>query len=207
MSEGEPADAADEDFAAERLVWPFSEHYVRARIRAAVLRAECRWQSAPRPANEAARLEQLRALGILDSAREERFDRITRIAARTFAAPAALITLIDDDRQWFKSCVGIEASETTREEAFCAHAILEPKPMIIPDALEDDRFADNPAVIGGPRIRFYAGCPIRSPRGLPVGTLCVVDSSPREIDADQVEILRDLAALVEQELAAPRGHA
>ncbi len=211
VSDGDPARTAGAElaaeFGAERLVWPFSEQYVRVRIRAAVLRTECRWQSAPRPANEAERLADLRGLGILDSEREERFDRIARIAARAFAAPAALITLIDDDRQWFKSCVGVETSETTREEAFCAHAILELKPMIIPDALEDDRFAHNPVVLGGPRIRFYAGCPIRSRRGLPVGTLCVFDSQPREIDADQVDLLRDLAALVEEQLATPRSAA
>jgi phosphoribosyl 1,2-cyclic phosphodiesterase len=207
VSDGESACIDGAAFAAERLVWPFSEQYVRARIRAAVLRAECRWQSAPRPGNEAERLDELWGLGILDTEREERFDRITRIAARAFAAPAALITLIDADRQWFKSCVGVEAAETTREEAFCAHAILEAKPTIVPDALEDDRFADNPAVTGGPRVRFYAGCPIRSPRGLPIGTLCVVDSQPREIDADQVELLRDLAALVEEQLGSRRRRA
>jgi ribonuclease BN (tRNA processing enzyme) len=188
--------------AAENLVWPFSEHYARTRIRAAVLRSGCRWQTARLPENEAERLDELRRLAILDTPREERFDRLARLAARALRTPAALITLIDAERQWFKSCIGLDGTETTREVAFCAHAILEPEPMVVTDTLEDPRFADNPAVTGGARIRFYAGCPIRSPRGLPLGTLCVVDWQPREVSAEEIDILRDLAALVEEEIAA-----
>ena len=198
------ASGAGDDFcglAAERLIWPFSEHYARTRIRAAVLRAGCRWQPAPLPADEAERLADLRSLNILDTPRDERFDRIARLAARAMRTPAALITLIDAERQWFKSCIGLDGSETTREEAFCAHAILQPEPLVVTDTFEDARFADNPAVTGGARIRFYAGCPIRSPRGLPLGTLCVVDWKPREVASEQIELLRDLAALVEAELA------
>jgi phosphoribosyl 1,2-cyclic phosphodiesterase len=187
--------------AAEQLIWPFSEHYARTRIRAAVLRAGCRWQTAPLPADETERLDDLRSLAILDTPRDERFDRIARLAARALRTPAALITLIDADRQWYKSCIGLDGSETTREAAFCAHAILQPEPLIVTDTFEDARFAENPAVTGGSRIRFYAGCPIRSPRGLPLGTLCVVDWQPRELASDQIELLCDLAALVEAELA------
>ncbi len=192
------------EVAAEKLVWPFTEDYARTRIRAAVLRAGCRWQTAPLPENEAERLDELRRLAILDTPSEERFDRIARLAARALGTPAALITLIDAERQWFKSCIGLDGSETTREAAFCAHAILGPEPMVVTDTFEDARFADNPVVTGGPRIRFYAGCPVMSPRGLPLGTLCVVDWQPRELAPEQIDLLRDLAAMVEDELAADR---
>jgi ribonuclease BN (tRNA processing enzyme) len=190
--------------AAEKLVWPFTEHYARARLRAAVLRAGCRWRPAPLPENEAERLDELRGLAILDTPREERFDRIARLAARALRMPAGLITLIDAERQWFKSCIGIDGTETAREAAFCAHAILEPEPLVVTDTFEDARFAENPLVIGGPRIRFYAGCPIRSPRGLPLGTLCVVDWQPRDLASEQIDLLRDIAALVDKEIAADR---
>ncbi len=189
---------------AERLVWPFTEHYARARIRAAVLRAGCRWQVARLPADEAERLDELRGLAILDTPREERFDRIVRIAARAMRAPAALITLIDAERQWFKSCVGLDGDETSREVAFCAHAILQPEPLVVTDTFGDARFADNPMVTDGPRIRFYAGCQIRSPGGQPLGTLCVVDWQPREVACGEIEMLRELAGLVEEELAGGR---
>jgi GAF domain-containing protein len=187
--------------AAERLVWPFTVDYARVRIRAAVLRAECRWQRAPLPADEVRRLQDLHELEIIDTVPEERFDRIARVAARALHAPMALITFIDEHRQWFKSCIGLELRETTREVAFCAHAILRPGTMVVADTLEDRRFAENPAVTGGPRIRFYAGTPIRSRRGMPLGTLCVIDTRPREFDPDQVALLEDLASLVEEQLA------
>ena len=153
-------------------------------------------------ANEATRLDTLRALNILDSAPEERFDRLTRLAKRLFGVPIALVSLVDADRQWFKSCVGLEASETSRDISFCGHAILGDDIFTIPNALADERFRDNPLVTGAPHIRFYAGCPLTVANGSKLGTLCLIDVQPRELDADDRALLRDLARLAEQELAA-----
>jgi GAF domain-containing protein len=156
---------------------------------------------APAPPDEAARLETLRALGLLDTAPDPRFDRITALAAEAFQVPIALVSLVDENRQWFKSCVGLEASETSREVAFCAHAILERDLLVVPDALADARFADNPLVTGAPHVRFYAGVPLRVGDTTPIGTLCLIDTRPRELEARQVELLRSLGAMVERELA------
>ena len=117
--------------------------------------------------------------------------------------PIALVSLVDRDRQWFKSRHGLAISETPRELSFCAHAILEREVMVVPDALLDPRFADNPIVTGEPRIRFYAGCPLVLPSGDCAGTLCMVDTRPRELDEEAVQLLRDLGALVQRELSAP----
>lgn len=152
--------------------------------------------------NEVERLIDLRALEILDTAPEERFDRITRIAQRLFDVPIALVSLIDEDRQWFKSRIGLEASETPRELAFCAHAIMGDEVLHVGDATSDERFQDNPLVKDAPKIRFYAGCPIDSPNGHKLGTLCVIDRRPRELSEEDLATLRDLAAMVEEELAA-----
>ena len=155
------------------------------------------------PANEAARIDALHSLRILDTPREERFDRLTRLARRLFDVPMAVVTMIDVNRQWFKSCVGMgDASETSRDISFCAHAILHEGMTIVPDARLDERFAENPQVTGEPFIRFYAGCPIKSESGFTLGTLCLVDLKPRAFDADEQALLKDLAAMVEQELAA-----
>ena len=134
---------------------------------------------AQRPADESRRLLALRGLNILDTPPEERFDRITRTAARLFHVPVALVSLVDDERQWFKACVGLDASAAPRDTAFCAFAILGAETMVVPDATRDERFADNPLVTGAPHIRFYAGHPIRAPGGEAVGTLCVIDHRPR----------------------------
>ena len=153
------------------------------------------------PANEGERLASLRRWNLMDSGAEERFDSITRLAARTFDTPIALVTVLDRERQWFKSKVGLTSDETPREEAFCAHAIHEDDVMVIPDARLDPRFCDNPSVDGDPHIRFYAGCPIATPEGYKVGTLCVIDRVPRQFtDADR-QTLTDLAKLVEREIA------
>ncbi len=154
------------------------------------------------PANEVIRLETLHALNILDTAPEERFDRLTRLARRMFHVPIALVTLVDANRQWFKSSVGLAATETPRDVSFCAHAILEDGVMMIPNALVDPRFADNPSVTGEPHVRFYAGCPLQAPNGTRLGTLCIVDNKPRILDTEDLAALRDLAAIVEDELAA-----
>jgi diguanylate cyclase (GGDEF)-like protein len=159
-------------------------------------------QLAPRPADEATRIDTLRSLNILDTSPEERFDRLTRLAKRLFGVPIALVSLVDADRQWFKSCVGLPASETPRDISFCGHAIMDDDIFLVPDALLDERFHDNPLVIGDPNVRFYAGCPLKVPNGSRLGTLCVIDVKPREMSEDDRALLRDLARMAEQELAA-----
>lgn len=154
------------------------------------------------PPDEAARLETLRSLSILDTPPEERFDRLTRMARRLFGVPIALVSLVDENRQWFKSCVGVDATETPRDISFCGHAILGNTVFVIPDARADERFADNPLVLNDPHIRFYAGCPLTAPNGRALGTLCIIDRQPRHLDQEDLEALRDLAAMVERELAA-----
>jgi diguanylate cyclase (GGDEF)-like protein len=154
------------------------------------------------PVNEATRLDTLRSLNILDTSPEERFDRLTRLAKRLFGVPIALISLVDADRQWFKSCQGLSASETSRDVSFCGHAILSDEVLMVPDATLDERFHDNPLVVGDPKIRFYAGCPLTVPNGSKLGTLCLIDQEPRELDEDDRKLLRDLARMAEQEIAA-----
>ncbi|EJN17434.1 GGDEF domain-containing protein [Pseudomonas sp. GM80] len=158
-----------------------------------------------KPANEAARIQVLHGLDLLDSAPEERFDRLTRLAKRLFNVPIALVTLVtlvDKDRQWFKSCVGLDATETSRDVSFCGHAILQNDLLLVPDAREDVRFHDNPLVTGEPNIRFYAGYPLTVPNGNKMGTLCLIDTKPRELDDEERALLRDLAEMAEQELTA-----
>jgi diguanylate cyclase (GGDEF)-like protein len=155
-----------------------------------------------KPQDEATRLDTLRALNILDTSPEERFDRLTRLAKRLFGVPIALVSLVDENRQWFKSCQGLNASETSRDISFCGHAILEDDIFLIPNAAVDERFHDNPLVTNEPHIRFYAGCPLRVSSGSKLGTLCLIDREPRDFDDDDLALLRDLARMAEQELAA-----
>lgn len=155
-----------------------------------------------RPIDEEKRLETLRALQILDSVPEERFDRLTRMAKRMFDVPISLVAFIDDDRQWFKSRQGLEEEQTPRTISFCGHAILGDEAFIVPDALEDERFKNNPLVLGEPNIRFYAGCPLRVSNGSKLATLCLIDREPRELDQEDLQLLQDLAAMAEQEIAA-----
>lgn len=154
------------------------------------------------PENEAERLKELRSLGLLDSAGEERFDRITRLAQRLFGVSIVLVSIVDEDRQWFKSRVGLDASETPRDISFCGHAILSDEVLIVPDATKDGRFSDNPFVVGSPDVSFYAGCPIAGPGGAKLGTLCLIDQLPRELSSEELQSLRDLAEMVENEIAA-----
>ena len=150
---------------------------------------------APRPVNEAERLARLQEYGILDTGPELRFDRIVRLAAKLLDCPIALVSLVDDRRQWFKAKVGLDAEETSREHAFCSHAILGDEVMVVEDASVDPRFEDNPLVVGGPAIRFYAGAPLWVGDGLSMGTLCVIDKQPRELGAHERACLKDLAAV------------
>lgn len=154
----------------------------------------------PTPSNETRRLETLRGLKLLDTPPEERFDRVTRLAKQIFSTPIALVSLVDADRQWFKSAQGLDAPETPRNVSFCGHAILDDKIMVVNDAAKDQRFCDNPLVCNDPNIRFYAGYPLSAPDGSRVGTLCVIDRVPREISREQAQLLRELGRMVEEEL-------
>ncbi|HEY0160130.1 MAG TPA: PAS domain S-box protein [Thermoanaerobaculia bacterium] len=152
--------------------------------------------SAPLPANEQARLATLHRYQILDSEREAEYDDLTRIAAQVCGTPIALISLIDSERQWFKSRIGIDAAETPRDQAFCAYAIHETSTLVVPDAQQDQRFADNALVLGDPHIRFYAGAPLQTADGMSIGTLCVIDRENRTLSASQQEALEALARQV-----------
>lgn len=154
------------------------------------------------PVNEAARLRTLRSLNILDTPREERFDRLTRLAKRIFDVPIATVTLIDGHRQWFKSRVGIDISETPRHMSFCGHAILGNEVFVISDASKDERFVDNPFVLNSPYVRFYAGCPLRYLDDSRLGALCIIDTKPREFEPGDIDALKDLAEIAERELVA-----
>jgi GAF domain-containing protein len=181
------------------LIWPFSSAYARTRIRAWLLRTAVRWKQASLPPDEEQRLATLHKLRILDTPREQRFDRLTRLAAAIIGAPVALVSLVDRERQWFKSAHGVSVDQTPREVSFCAHAVASREFLVVPDTFDDDRFADNPGVTGGQRVRFYAGCPLFVHESC-VGTLCVLDTRPRQLSANQLGLLQDVATLVEREL-------
>lgn len=157
-----------------------------------------------KPENESDRLASLHGLNILDTSPEECFDRVTRIAQKYFGVPIALVSLVDEDRQWFKSRQGLDAKETPRDISFCGHAILSPDPLVVRDTFDDDRFRDNPLVTGSPNIRFYGGCPLMLPEGATVGTLCIIDHEPRAFSKDDESVLRDLGGIVERELMSLR---
>jgi sigma-B regulation protein RsbU (phosphoserine phosphatase) len=156
--------------------------------------------TAPIPHDEAERLADLRALKLLDTPPEERFDRLVELAAGMFDVPIAYVALVDSDRQWFKAKCGLTADETGRDVSFCGHAILQDEPLVVPDASVDERFRDNPLVVDEPGIRFYAGCPLRGPSGYKVGTFCLADTQPRELSEAELKRLRQLAQIAEHEL-------
>src|SRR5919107_4963489 len=145
---------------------------------------------APLPANETDRIAALYALGVLDSAPEKDFDDIVALASHVCDVPMSLVSLIDTDRQWFKARIGTDLTETSRELSFCAHAILGKDLLVVPDARQDARFADNPAVTVDGGVRFYAGAPLVTTEGFGLGTLCVVDSEPRRLGVEKLQALR-----------------
>ena len=153
------------------------------------------------PENEAERLSELQALGILDTPPERRFDRIVQLAARIFEVPISYIAMVDSDRQWFKARCGLTTDETGREVSFCAHTILQNEPLIIRDAAADERFHDSPLVTGPPHIRFYGGWPLAGPGGRNVGTLCLASPRPRSMSPDDLQTFKELKEMVEHELS------
>ena len=154
------------------------------------------------PANEPGRLAALRELLLLDTPPEARFDKLVEFAASEFAMPIVLFTLVEDSRQWFKAKVGTTLCSTDREVSFCAHAILQPDLLMVPDALEDARFFDNPLVTGAPHIRFYAGAPLVLATGEAIGTLCLIDTVPRRLDDIDQLMLGSIRDLLLEEVVA-----
>jgi CheY-like chemotaxis protein len=200
VAEQEDAAAGAAAGVTDWLIKPFTSSYARTKIRAWVLRTACRWMRAAIPDDEEQRMASLRELNILDTEPDERFDRITRLAAALFDVPISMVTLVDEDRQWFKSCIGLGKKEDSRDTAFCAHVVHSGAPMIIEDAFLDHRFADNPLVMNEPRIRFYAGYPLILDNGSCIGTLCLIDTRPRTLHASDLERLHDLADIAMQEI-------
>jgi diguanylate cyclase (GGDEF)-like protein len=149
------------------------------------------------PANERERLKSLRRLKYLDKPARASFDRITRLAAKSLNVPIALVSLVDENRQWFLSRVGLDAEETPRDVSFCAHAIFERKPLVVPDTTRDDRFSGNPLVTDDPKIRAYAGAPVYTTDGHAIGTLCVIDKKPRDFGDADLNALQDLAHIID----------
>lgn len=147
----------------------------------------------PIPADEEARLRAVRALAILDTAPEESFDDLTRLAAAICGTPISTVTIIDRDRQWFKSVIGLDSNEDPRDVSFCAHTVVDKEQLVVPDATQDARFEENPLVLGDPNIRFYAGSPLVMGDGHVVGTICVIDRVPRRLTQDQASALDALA--------------
>jgi GAF domain-containing protein len=158
---------------------------------------------APIPPDDMLRLRALRDLNLLDTPPEERFDRIVRFAAQELEMPIALVSLVDENRQWFKARLGLEASETPRDISFCGHAIAKSDLFLVEDASLDERFADNPLVTGAPHIRFYAGAPLTAASGSRIGTLCVLDTRPRTLSSIELATLDVLRDLINEALRDP----
>jgi GAF domain-containing protein len=161
--------------------------------------------NAPLPPNEKDRLTALRSYEILDTPPELAFERITTLAARVFAVPFSLLSFIDENRQWMKACMGTDMRQSSRDIAFCAHAILHDEVMVIPDATQDVRFMDNPLVVGPPAVRFYAGAPLVNSEGFKLGTVCILDTQPRAFGRAALKTLEDLAVIVVDQLELRRS--
>ncbi|MBT8165433.1 MAG: GAF domain-containing protein [Acidimicrobiia bacterium] len=162
--------------------------------------------AAPIPPNESERQAELESFGILDTPPEQVFDDITFLASHIYKTPFAVMSLVDKDRQWFKSSIGLDVPETHRDLAFCAHAIWEPtEVMVVDDAAYDPRFSNNPLVVADPSIRFYAGAPLQTSSGNALGTLCIIDRVPRQLDTGEEQALAALARLVMNELEMRRA--
>ncbi|WP_432378720.1 GAF domain-containing protein [Duganella sp. P38] len=157
--------------------------------------------AAPIPPYDKERVAALRQMLILDTPPEERFDKVVQFAAQEFDVPIALISLLDENRQWFKASVGVDICETGRDISFCGHVILQPDLFVINDARSDERFADNPLVTTPPHVIFYAGAPLRIPSGFVIGTLCIIDHEPRTLDATEMAIFTSLRDLLLEELS------
>jgi GAF domain-containing protein len=189
------------------LVEPFDSGKFRQRV-TAVMRSRGLWAETEEvmrpliPQDEAERLVELRLSGAVDSTPEERFDKITRMAQRMFKAPFAAVSFVEGDRQWFKSKQGLALPDTSRDHSFCGHAINSSEVYVVEDAVLDPIFAQNPMVLEEPRIRFYAGYPVQGRGGHNVGTLCIIDTEPRQFTEADRETLKDLAEMVEKELRA-----
>ena len=164
-------------------------------------------EAPPVPLDEDERLEVLRAYRLLDTEPEQIYDDAVRIASEVCDTPIALISLVDDSRQWFKAKVGLDVTETSRKVSFCAHNLGGDELLVVPDAARDSRFAGNPLVVEEPKIRFYAGAPLRSPEGHGLGSLCVIDREPRELTEVQLETLRALARMVSAQFELRRTSA
>ena len=193
--------------ATDWLIAPFTLSYARTKIRAWALRTAIRWIRAETPAEDGKPAGGLRELATLDIPPDEKFDRLTRIAAAALGTPISMISLVDRERQWFKSSYGMSTSETVRDAAFCGHVAQSGAELIVPDTLQDPRFADISLVTGGPRIRFYAGIPLLFENGECVGTFCIADTRPRELSESDLVSLRDLAQLALQEIKRNRNTA
>ena len=150
---------------------------------------------APLPSDEPHRLEALRSMNVLDSSPDPLFERIVHLAAQIMDTPISAVSLVDSHRQWFKAKLGLEVSETPRDVAFCAHAILSHAPLVVEDATKDSRFAENPLVTGDPKFRFYAGAPLISNEGFRLGTLCAIDRKPRRVSQGQIAALQTLSSV------------
>lgn len=150
--------------------------------------------------HEKQRLESLQKIRMMNTPVEERFDKMTQMVCQLLDVPIALFNLIDDKEQFYKSAQGVNTRHAPLEGAFCSHAFNEPDILLVPDAKSDERFHDNPFVTGDLNVGFYAGCPVRTPDGMPVGTVCAIDTKPREMSKEQLDVLREIAVKIEKEL-------
>ena len=200
VADREDTEGGEAAGVTEWITRPFTSSLVRTKIRAWILRTACRWKQAPVPEDEERRLASLESLAILETGREPRFDRLTSLATALFDMPIAIINLVGRDRTHFKSCIGFSTSDGPRDSSFCAHVVYSREIMIVPDALRDPRFADNPHVTGDPYIRFYAGAPLILRDGSCVGTLCLIDTRARALEGVAIRLLEDLRDLALQEL-------